>query len=206
MIEKVIFDLSEVLIPGLIGIENRLEEITGRPRDLIAKALGSHPYYESDNNLESLLKGDVTYQEYRSGFMKSAELPEKYEEVFDKECLKMFESPYSHTQEMIQRVAKSCDLYLLSDHCEMWAKHIQRQHDFFRYFKGSVWSYEVSATKKSQKPFLVLIEKYALNPTECLFVDDNQINISIAGNIGFKTVRFLGKDSVPDIYRAIENG
>jgi len=148
LIKNVIFDLSEVVMPGLIGIEARLEEITGRPRDLIAKALGSYPYHEIDNNLESLLKGDITYQDYRSGFMENAGLSEKYEEAFDKECLKMFESSYSHTQEMIQQVAKSCDLYLLSDHCEIWANHIQNQHDFFRYFKGTLWSYEVGAHRK----------------------------------------------------------
>ena len=205
MIRAVIFDLSEVLIPGLIGIEDRLEELTGISKDLIAKSLGSYPYHEQENNLEALLKGSISYQEYRSGFMETANFPSEYEESFDKECLKMFESAYPHTNKMIQRVAQSCDLYLLSDHCEVWATYIKKQHDFFRFFKGTLWSYEVSATKKSNIPFDALIKKYDLSPRECLFVDDNQINISIAGSMGFSTVHFFGEQSVHEVYRAIEN-
>lgn len=206
MIKTVIFDLSEVLIPGLIGIEERLEKITGKSSDSIAKALGSYPYYEIDNNLEFLLKGRISYQEYRSSFMVNAGLSNQYTDVFDAECLKMFEFPYAHTEAMIQRVAESCDLYLLSDHREMWASHIQNKHHFFRHFKGALWSYEVNATKKSETPFAAIVAKYSLTPAECLFVDDNKINISIADSMGFNTVYFLGEQSVSDVYRLIENG
>jgi len=206
VIKKVIFDLSEVLLPGLIGIEKHLEEITGKPSDLIAKALGSYPYHAIDNILESLLKGKITYQEYRSKFLISTGLSNTYEDVFDQQCLKMFETPYEHTMDLIQRVSQSCDLYLLSDHCEMFANHIQKNHSFFRYFKGTLWSYEVCATKKSEVPFTALLQRYSLKPSECLFVDDNQVNIAIADSMGFSTVHFLGAESVPQIYQAIENG
>jgi len=205
MIKTVILDLSEVLIPGLIGIEERLEAVTGTSRDRIAKALGSHPYHEVGNNLESLLTGEITYQEYRSGFMLNSGLPSFYEETFDKECLSMFESPYTHTNEMVRRISGSCDLYLLSDHCEIWATHIQKQHDFFRYFKGCLWSYEVGGTKKSEIPFKALISKYALSPPECLFVDDNQKNVAVARSMGFITVHFVGPESVAEVYRAMED-
>lgn len=206
MIKSVVFDLSEVLIPGLIGIEIRLEELTEKPRDLIAKALGSYPYHEIDNILESLLKGKVSYQEYRSQFLASTGLSESHADTFDAECLKMLETPYAHTEGLLQCVSQSCDLYLLSDHCDIFAAHIQNTHSFFRYLKGTLWSYEVGATKKNAIPFAALIDRYSLNPSECLFVDDNQVNISVADSMGFSTVHFLGPESVPQIYQAIENG
>ena len=206
LIKTVIFDLSEVLIPGLIGIEQRLEVITGKPSDLIAKALGNYPFHEIDNILESLLKGTISYQEYRSHFLANIGLANSYEDVFDQQCLKMFETPYAHTKDLIQRVSQTCDLYLLSDHCEMFATHIQKNHSFFRYFKGTLWSYEVSATKKSEVPFVALIDRYSLTPSECLFVDDNKVNISVAETMGFPTVHFLGAVSIPQIYQAISNG
>lgn len=206
LIKSVVFDLSEVLIPGLIGIEKRFEELTEKPRELIAKALGSYPYHEIDNALESLLKGKVSYQEYRSQFLASTGLSDSYADVFDAECLKMFETPYAHTEGLLQSVSQSCDLYLLSDHCDIFATHILNTHSFFRYFKGILWSYEVSATKKSEMPFAALLERYSLKPSECLFVDDNQVNISVADRMGFSTIHFLGPESVPQIYQAIENG
>jgi FMN phosphatase YigB (HAD superfamily) len=205
VIKSVIFDLSEVLIPGLIGIEKRLAVITGIPSDSIAKSLGSHPYHEPENNLEKLLKGEVSYEDYRFEIMKTLGLPNKYAAVFDSECLKMFDTPYAHTNEMIERVAAACDLYLLSDHCDIWASYIQQRHDFLRLFKGTLWSYEVNATKKSKAPFEALIKAYSLCPTQCLFVDDNHFNISIAISMGFNTVHFLGESSVTEVYRTIDN-
>jgi len=44
--------LSEVLITGLIGVEDKLQHSTGKPKETIAKAMGSYPYYEVDNKLE----------------------------------------------------------------------------------------------------------------------------------------------------------
>jgi len=44
--------LSEVLITGLIGVEDKLQHSTGKPKEIIAKAMGSYPYYEVDNKLE----------------------------------------------------------------------------------------------------------------------------------------------------------
>lgn len=41
MIDSVIFDLSEVLLPGMIGVEDRLSAKTGVPKDRITRAMGS---------------------------------------------------------------------------------------------------------------------------------------------------------------------
>lgn len=203
MIKNVIFDLSEVLIPGLIGVEKELEKFTATPSGLISKALGSYPYYEIDNNLEQLLKGMITYSEYRSDVMNTLGLADKYAQIFDIQCFNMFDKPYLYTQQMVEKIAQTCDVYLLSDHCQVWADHIQIQHEFFQYFKAIVWSYEVGATKKTKEPFSALIERYTLTPSDCLFIDDNPINICVAKSMGFNTLHFLGEISLPQIYSAI---
>ena len=200
---KLVFDLSEVLLPGLIGVEDKLETIISKPKEIIAKALGSHPYHEINNNLEQLLKGDVSYEKYREDFLVNLGLSKEYEEVFDRECLKMFDFPYDHTNELIETVSNSCEIYLLSDHCEKWAEYIQGKHNFFKYFNGALWSFEVGHTKKCDVPFMALCERYGLIPEECLFIDDNKINISIATEIGFNTVLFSGEDSIKEIYEII---
>ena len=115
----------------------------------------------------------------------------------------MFETSYAHTEGLLQRVSQLFDLYLLSEHCEIFAAHIQNTHSFFRYLKGTLWSYEVGTTKKSA---IALIDRYSLNPSECLIVDDNQVNISVADSMGFSKVHFLEPESVHQLYRAIENG
>jgi putative hydrolase of the HAD superfamily len=116
----------------------------------------------------------------------------------------MFDTPYAHTLEMIARVSETCQLFLLSDHCEIWAEHIIKKHRFLDSFEGVLWSYEIGATKKEEKPFAAILRKYNLAPHLCLFVDDNEINISIANSIGMKTVHFCGPESVENVYRAIK--
>ena len=69
MIKNVVFDLSEVLLPGLIGVEDKLQLRTGKPGNLIAQALGSYPYYQDNNNLDKLLKSEMSYPEYRTAFL-----------------------------------------------------------------------------------------------------------------------------------------
>lgn len=204
MIENVVFDLSEVLLPGIIGVEEQLGLQTGKSKDSIAKAMGSYPYYVKDNKLDKLLKGELTYDSYREEFLSETGLSEEYASIFDKECIKMFDSPYPYTEEMIKRAAKVCNIFLLSDHCEAWAEYIRNKHSFFDYFHGVVWSYEIGATKKSSDPFEKIIMKYRLNPASTLFVDDNEININNAKSHGFKTVHFTSVDSVSEVYRAIK--
>lgn len=46
VIRNVIFDLSEVLLPEVMGVEVGLEAATGRHRDCITRAMGSLPHYE----------------------------------------------------------------------------------------------------------------------------------------------------------------
>ena len=206
MIESIVFDLSEVLIPGLIGVEEKLERHTGVPRNLLAKAMGSYPYYEVENHLDRLLKGSLSYQDYRSEVFLNAELSGHFITLFDEECISMFKSAYPYTEQLLNQVAIHCDLYLLSDHCEEWVPQIMKQHSFFSKFKGCVWSYEVGATKKSIKPFESIIKRYQLSPSSCLFIDDNATNINIASGLGFNTVHFKGEKSIKQIYSAIENG
>ena len=115
----------------------------------------------------------------------------------------MFESPYDYTEEMLARVASACDLFLLSDHCETWARWIRQRHPFFAQFKDVLWSYEIGATKREAKPFEVLLSRNGLPADTCLFVDDLERNIHMARSLGMQAVHFKGRHSIPDIYAAI---
>ena len=203
MIKNVVFDLSEVLLPGLIGVEDKLQLRTGKPGNLIAQALGSYPYYQDNNNLDKLLKSEMSYPEYRTAFLLDVGLSESDGSMFDDQCLQMFDQPYWYTNELLRNVAVSCKLYLLSDHCEVWADYIYKRHRFFEHFAGIVWSYELGATKKGLEPFVAIIEKYQLDPANCLFVDDNLNNINNAREVGFQVVHFTGEESVEHVYAAI---
>ena len=203
MIQHVIFDLSEVLLPGMMGVEVRLSAQTGLPQDTITQALGSYPHYEAGNILDDLLKGKLSYEQYRDTFLRSTGLPATSAGLFDAECLRMFESPYDYTEALLARAAGTCDLFLLSDHCETWARWIRQRHAFLARFKDVVWSYEIGATKREAKPFEVILSRNGLQADACLFVDDLERNIRMARSLGMQAVHFQGRHSIPDVYAAI---
>jgi len=201
MIKNVIFDLSEVLLPGMIGVEVGLERTTGVARDSITRAMGSHPHYQVGNVLDELLKGILTYEQYRDVVLR--ELDGVSTKVFDKHCLGMFAEPYEYTERMLAVVSKSCDIFLLSDHCEVWASYICNRHEFMGSFKDIVWSYEIGATKREPMPFEHLLSENDLVPECTLFVDDLDRNIETARKFKMKTIHFKGKASVQDVFDAI---
>jgi len=205
MIKHIVFDLSEVLIPGLIGVEDKLEEKTHISKNNIAKALGSYPYYVKGNILDQLLKGELSYSDYRSLFLSEIGLSVEHEQLFDSTCLSMFDSAYDYTNDLLKELSKNFNLYLLSDHCMIWVPYILERHKFLSLFKGLMWSYEIGETKKSIKPFEEAIKKFQLSPEDSLFIDDNKDNIKNARSLGFNTVLFKGKKSIEEIYRTLQD-
>ena len=63
----------------------------------------------------------------------------------------------------------------------------------FAFFK-EVDGYVVSAVEKMKKPDLaishLLCERYHLNPAECIFIDDRQVNVDAAKQAGMQAVLF----------------
>lgn len=64
------------------------------------------------------------------------------------------------------------------------------RYDFFDLFDGIVVSGEEKVAKPDPKIFRILLERYALNAGECVFIDDSQPNIDAANALGFNAIRF----------------
>lgn len=205
-VKHVIFDLAEVLMPGMMGVERGLAIATGLPKDIITRSLGIYPHYQVGNILDDLLKGKISYEQYRSAFLLATGLPEARSALFDEECLKMLATPYDYTEDLLAQVATKCDLFLVSDHCEPWVTWIKRRHAFLSMFKDMVWSYEIGATKHELKPFEVILSRNGLQAGACLFVDDLEKNCVAARRLGMQAVRFVSPRCIPEIYAAIGLG
>jgi len=105
MINSVIFDLSEVLLPGLMGVEHRLAQRIGLPVDTITQALGSRPHYRVGNVLDNLMTGRISYEHCRTAFLRTTGLPESSARLFDEQCRSMWATPYDYTEELVATVA-----------------------------------------------------------------------------------------------------
>jgi 2-haloacid dehalogenase len=77
------------------------------------------------------------------------------------------------------------------------------RYDFLQLFQGIV----VSGIEKCKKPeamiYNILIDRYGINPSESVFIDDNHENIIAAQNLGIKTVHSISPSQVAQDLRII---
>lgn len=73
--------------------------------------------------------------------------------------------------------------------------------DFLHWFEGIV----VSGVEKCRKPlpqfFHILFNRYKINPSEALFIDDNLLNIEGAKKLGLNTIAFRDPEQLAEELR-----
>lgn len=55
---------------------------------------------------------------------------------------------------------------------------------------GAVFSFETGSIKPEKEIYHFLMDQYGLEPEECVFIDDNAVNLVYPKEIGWRTVQF----------------
>lgn len=84
---------------------------------------------------------------------------------------------------------KGYGIYVLSNACSKFYEYFPKEYDL-NFFDGVVVSSDVHIIKPSIEIYNYLLEKYQLNPEECLFIDDRKDNVDGAKNAGMNAVIF----------------
>lgn len=88
------------------------------------------------------------------------------------------------------------DCYYLSNFIEEAYEFVVRKFYFFSFFEGGI----ISALDKVIKPelaiYMYLMERYALNPNECIFIDDVRGFLSPAIKLGIRTIHYTPKSNL----------
>jgi 2-haloacid dehalogenase len=120
----------------------------------------------------------------------------------------MLNGPFEGTVEALREIrdAGKHKLYALTNwSAETFPVALER-YEFLNWFDGRV----VSGEEKTRKPFLrmyeILIERFGINPSTSVYIDDNARNLKPAADLGMATIHFhdpvqfrkeLGKLGVP---------
>ena len=80
-------------------------------------------------------------------------------------------------------------LYVLSNVSERYW-NLKKRIPALALFNNQVLSYAEKVNKPDQKIYEVLLNRYQLNPEECLFIDDMEANIEAAKAAGIKGFLF----------------
>ena len=188
MLKTILFDLSETVISGLIGIEAPLAQALGVAEARILPAFGG-------DLLPRLCRGELTEDQYlalvleRQGWEISAdELKQVFRGNFQRTVPGMWE--------LLNGLSTRYELVLLSDHAREWVAYIQVVHPELAVFKRQLYSFESGLLKSEPGTFTYALRSLDRKADECLFVDDNPVNVAAAEDAGLSGIRFVGAEDL----------
>ena len=84
-------------------------------------------------------------------------------------------------------------IYLLSNYSSVLLTNHTRGASFLKDIDGKVVSYEIHAIKPDPAIYEELFRRYELEPEECLFFDDREVNVEGARAAGMDAVHVTGE-------------
>ncbi len=184
MIKTIIFDIGNVLVdfcwePFFRSFGFR-EEILSR----IARATVQSPdWVECD-------RGVLTEKELVKRFIENDPALEKeIKEVMKntKGIIRLREYTIPWIREMKK---KGYQILVLSNFSEKAEKECAEDMVFMKEIDGGILSYQEKMVKPMPAIYWTLLEKYGLNPEECVFIDDMPENVAAAEKAGIRGILF----------------
>ena len=184
MITTFIFDIGNVLLNF-----NYLEQYRSLYDEQTAQALADATVRNTALWAE-LDRGTLSYEEAIALLQKNAphlhhQIPHAIHTMYAR-----LES-YSYSDAWLQSLKqKGYRVYILSNYGKVPYEQTKARMGFLRHADGALISYEVQQTKPSHAIYQAICDKYSINPSEAVFLDDSPINIDGAKEFGLHTVLF----------------
>ncbi len=86
-------------------------------------------------------------------------------------------------------------LLFLSNMPRPYADHLEVAHAFFGHLEGGVFSGRVGLMKPDPAIFHLVVERFGIEPTDTLFVDDHAGNVQAARSLGWQALHFTDAPS-----------
>ncbi|MBS1558571.1 MAG: HAD family phosphatase [Bacteroidetes bacterium] len=111
--------------------------------------------------------------------------------------------PIPGTVQILRELAdsKKYKLYALTNWSAQTFPWALQNFDFLHWFEGIV----VSGVEKTRKPFpefyKILLDRYAIEPTQSIFIDDSQRNVLGAESMGIHGIHFQSADQLKSVLK-----
>lgn len=188
MIRAITFDLDGVYFPD--GKIRFLESIVklGVPENEAKRV-----FLKSDQMNRQYKNGAMTDDEFWSWAANEWKL-----DLETKDFTKLLVDSYSVSQEVSEIVRAVRKLgyktLICSNNFPARVNGLRQRFNFLDDFDAAIFSYEVGASKPSEKIFAELIERSDVSPEAIFFADDNPDNLAGAKSLGITTFLYDGFD------------
>jgi putative hydrolase of the HAD superfamily len=100
--------------------------------------------------------------------------------------------PIPETIELLRRLRDDRrQLFFLSNMPVPYAEHLEREHDFLRWFEGGVISGREGMVKPEPSIFRLAARRFGRPPSELVFLDDMRENVDAARAQGWNALHFV---------------
>lgn len=202
----ILTDLSEVLIRGVLGVENRIESLydTETAMEFVER------WQEMQEQFGYLMRGCMTEDKFWEKFLGKAEWPFGVPEIkallsrhFATKIpgtLELYSCIIGYPNTIETKMGKKCganrkegcpEIWLVSDHIAERKDELEFLHpDVFNLISRQIWSYDEVALKKDPAFFHRFLKKNDLKPDEVIFIDDYPVNVGAATRANIDSLWF----------------
>lgn len=176
MINCILFDLADVCVRGILGLEDRISAYTGIDKREVKKHLRG-------DKLREIFEGRISEDEYWRRVVEAG----NYKEPFDffKASAREHFIEVPGTRSIVEELKRSYyTLGLLSDHAREWIEYIESGYPFIGLFDVRCYSFNSGYTKSDPKSFEFALSKLNADPSKTLFIDDRDKNLDVAKSTG----------------------
>ena len=111
-------------------------------------------------------------------------------------------TPIDETMELLPKIKEQGHrLFYLSNYHKDLSRFILKKNSFFNLFDGGAFSCDVHMVKPSAEIYRYFLDKYRLEPKDCVFFDDTKENVLAAEKAGIKGVLFTGAAVLEDFLK-----
>lgn len=165
----------------------------------VLRALESHGWGPDDSlhgKLVPLILAMEEGQLDNGTFIQAAKTAAAFngpDEIFADAYCDIF-TPNAPMVALVERLAATHPLYLLSNTSGLHLDFIRERYPFFRHFTGGVYSHEARSLKPDTVIYRQAIEQCGLIPEETLYIDDLPANTAAGSRHGFLTHTYDWRD------------
>lgn len=187
MIKNVIFDLGDVLINNSpLEYIKTLGYSEEKTQELYQALSTDSLWHDKDIGIyESYVECIPMFQEHHP------QLKEEIAEFFRDSWMEKVFTPIEENMVLYERARElGYAIFYLTNYSKDGFAHLEEHYDFIRNANGKIVSSHVHCCKPDLRIYELLLEKYQLNASECLFFDDNNYNVLAAKELGIYAVLF----------------
>lgn len=186
MIKNLLFDLGGVIMD--IKRENAVKSLTDIGIKNADELLG---IYAQKGPFLLLEEGTISPEEFRDKLRECADRQITDNEIDTAFCDFLTGIPVNRLHALDRLKKEGFNIYMLSNtNPIMWDSRISEEFrkasfDMNHYFDGTVTSFEAKVCKPDKAIFNFACKKLGIVPSETLFLDDSQVNVDAARQLGF---------------------